>query len=58
MKDNFESALVIGSCILIGCGVIGAALCSPKDIGPLAVLLAIIFGSVFLYQSWKHSDKE
>lgn len=50
--------MIIGSCILIGSGVIATAILSPHNLGPGVTLLATAFGVNFLYQSWKRSHKD
>jgi hypothetical protein len=58
MKSNFEPAMVIGSCILIGSGVIGLVMASPRDFGPILAALSIFFGTGFLYKFWKPSNED
>jgi hypothetical protein len=58
MKNSYEPAMIIGSCILIGFGVIGTVLLSPRLLGPGVTFLAIAFGVNFLYQSWKRSYED
>ncbi len=50
--------MIIGSCILIGFGVIGTVLLSPGNLGPGVTFLAIAFGVSVLYQSWERSYKD
>lgn len=56
MKNQFESALAVGACIIIGCGVIAMAFGTVS--GLIGAFLAIAFGGWLLKQAWEVSNKE
>lgn len=56
MKDHFEFALAIGSCILIGCGTIGMAFGTLP--GLVAGAVAIVVGFRLLNKAWQMSKKQ
>lgn len=56
MKGHFESALALGACIIIGCGVIAMAF--GKDSGQIVAFIAIGFGGWLLKNAMEISNKE
>jgi hypothetical protein len=56
MKNHFASALAIGACIIMGCGVIAMAFGTVS--GLIGAFIAMAFGGRLLLQAWKLSNKE
>ncbi len=56
MKNHFESALAVGACIIIGCGVIAMAFGTVS--GLIGAFIAIAIGGRLLQQAWKLSNRE
>lgn len=56
MKNQFEPALAVGACIIIGCGVIAMAFGTVS--GLIGAFLAIVFGGWLLKQAWEIANKE
>jgi hypothetical protein len=56
MKDHFESALAVGACVIIGCGVIAMAFGTVS--GLIGAFIAMAIGGRLLQQAWKLSHKE
>lgn len=56
MKSHIDSALALGACIIIGCGVIAIAFGS--DTGQVVAFIAIAFGGWLLKQAMELSNKK
>ena len=56
MKNQFEPALAMGACIIIGCGVIAMAYRTVS--GLIGAFLAIAFGGWSLKQAWEIANKD
>lgn len=55
MKNNFDAALALGACIIIGCGVI--AMGFGRDSGQIVAFIAIASGGWLLKQAMELSNK-
>lgn len=56
MKNQFEPALAMGACIIIGCGVIAMAFGTVS--GLIGAFVAIAFGGLLLKQAWEIANKD
>lgn len=56
MKSHFHSALALGACIIIGCGVVTMGVA--RESGQIVAFIAIAFGGWLLKGAMEFSNKE